>query len=79
MMARNQGSTRISSQTRPVSGRVAFSQRAERSTMDSVAHVSTTNITMSGPLIRMPPAIAVHRIAGHRQPTGPSGWRRWLR
>ena len=41
--------------------------------------VSPTNIRISGPLISTPPAIAVHRIAGQRQPVSISGARFLIR
>ena len=68
-MARNQGSTRTQSQITPgdrpqrrkPAHRAVASPRAPRC-------VSPTNITISGPLIRMPAASAVQKIAGKVQP-----------
>ena len=57
----------------PGSGRKAPSQRAERSRIASVSTSSTTNITIKGPLTRMPAAIAVQNIAGKVQPPGGFG------
>ena len=54
-------------------------QRAERSAIDKVTAVSTTNIRTRGPLSSVPTAIAVQRMAGWLQPIGLSGVRRWSR
>ena len=72
-MAANHGSTSSSIQTTPVNGRSARIQRAERSRIDSATAVKPTNIRISGPLTSTPAAIAVHRIAGSRQPAGRAG------
>jgi len=72
MMARNQGNTRTHSQIAPGTGRSVKSQRAERSITASVAAVSTTIITISGPFNKMPAASAVQNTAGKIQPWSPS-------
>src|SRR5664280_2532436 len=64
-IAMNQGSTRTRSHIKPQTGRSRQSHVADRSKIASVAIVSTTNITINGPLSRMPPASAVQKIAGH--------------
>ena len=76
MMARNHGSTSKQSQSTPATGRRPASQRTERSVTARARIVSTTNMTMSGPLIRMPAASAVQKIAGKAQPVGPAAGRR---
>ena len=73
MMAMNQGSTSTINQARPANGRSDHIQRAERSAIESVTAVSTTNIRINGPLSSTPPASAVHKIAGSRQPMVTSG------
>ena len=50
----------------PRPGAAATAMRADRSRIASVTIVSTTNIRISGPLSRMPPASAVQKIAGQR-------------
>ena len=78
-MAANQGNTSTIIHAKPANGLSDQSQRPERSAIDSVIVVSPTNIRINGPLIKTPAAIAVHRIAGSRQPTGTSGVRRVVR
>ena len=75
-MATNHGSTKSSIQAMPVTGRNAPIQRQERSRIDSVSAVKTTNIRISGPLSSTPAAIAVHKIAGIIQPVSACGARR---
>ena len=65
----NHGSTMRTSQAKPASGRSANSQRAERSKIDSVTAARPTIIRLTGPLIRMPAASAVQKIAGNIQPS----------
>src|SRR3984957_7898537 len=63
-IATNHGKTRTRSQIRPHTGRSRQSHAAERSRKASVTIVKATNIRISGPLRRMPPANAVQKIAG---------------
>src|SRR5579862_6117736 len=63
----NHGNTRRHSHTNPASGRSAPSQRAERSTIESVSAVSATNMTIIGPLTRMPAANAVQNAVTNSQ------------
>ena len=79
MMAMNQGSTSSTSHARPANGRSDHTQRPDRSAIDSVSAVSTTNIRINGPLSSTPPASAVHRITGSLQPILVSGVRRLAR
>ena len=72
-MARNQGSTNTAIHAMPGSGRNASSQRAERSMTTSVPTARKTNIRINGPLIRMPPANAVQKIAGSFHAANPDG------
>ncbi len=78
-MAANQGVISAIIHARPAAGRNARSQRTERSRIDNASAVSPTNMMISGPLTSTPPAIAVHKIAGSRQPLGSSGARRCAR
>src|SRR5258708_30161490 len=70
-IATNQGSTRTRTHIRPHTGRRRHSHAEDRSRIASVTIVSPTNIRISGPLSRIPPASAVQKIAGHDHGGGP--------
>ena len=59
----NHGRTSRIVQAIPSRGFSRISQCAERSTVTSVAAASPATIRMTGPLIRMPTATAVQKIA----------------
>ncbi len=70
-IAANQGSTSTRAHISPRTGRSRHSQAPERSRIASVTMASPTNIRISGPLSRMPPASAVQKIAGQLQADAP--------
>ena len=70
MIAMNHGSTSASTQTAPIAGLSRNSHAAERSATASATIARPAIITISGPLMRIPNAIAVQKIAAVSQRVG---------